>query len=189
MIAQRAGRRAISVEYLTLGWNSLEAAVAVASGISATVVLLRLRSLVAGNEPNERKERRALQVVAVCFYALAVYVLVDAAISLALAEHPTTSPAGIAITAAALVVMPALAAAKHRISTQLDADAATVLRADAAETVLCAVLAATTLLGVGLDTAFGWWWADPAVSLAVVYCAVKEGREAWAGELDRCIED
>lgn len=66
--------------------------------------------------------------------------------------------------------------------------AAALLRADAAETSLCTVLSATTLIGVGLDAAFGWWWADPGASLAVVYFAVREGREAWAGELD-CGDD
>lgn len=128
-----------------------------------------------------------------CFYALAAYVVIDATISLVEADHPTVSRAGIAISAAALVVMPILAMAKRRAAGRLAANGfdgpAALLRADAAETALCAVLAATTLAGVGLDAVFGWWWADPVASLAVVYFAVKEGREAWAGELYCCGED
>lgn len=209
---QRAARQAVGVEYLTLGWNSLEAVVALVSGVvaasvaltafgidsgielvSATVVVIRLRALIAGGEPDEAKERRALRVVAVCFYALTGYVVIDAAISLAVAEHPTVSPAGIAISVAALIVMPTLATAKRRVADRLAADEhngpAALLGADAAETTLCAALAATTLAGIGFDAVFGWWWADPVASLAVVYFAIKEGREAWAGQLDCCDED
>lgn len=200
---------ALRAEYATLGWNTLEAVVALVSGVvaasvaltafgidsgielvSAGVVLVRLRALLARGEPDEQKERRALRIVAVCFYALAAYVLIDATISLALRDRPATSPTGIAISAAALIVMPTLAAAKRRIAGGLDTSglsgAAVLLRADAAETVLCAVLAATTLVGLGLNAAFGWWWADPIASLTVVYFAIKEGREAWEGELDCC---
>lgn len=200
-----AARRAVSLEYATLGWNTVEAVVAIASGVvaasvalmafgidsgielvSATVVVVRLRALIAGGEPDEAKERLALRVVAVCFFALAAYVVIDAAVSLIAAGHPSTSVSGMAVTAAALIVMPVLAVSKRRTATHL-ADAAlagpaALLRADASETMLCAVLSVTTLVGVGLNAALGWWWADPVASLAVVYFAVKEGREAWAGE-------
>ena len=200
------------VEYLTLGWNTVEAVVAMVSGVvaasvaltafgidsaielvSAAVVLVRLRALLARGEPDERKERRALRIVAVCFFALAAYVIIDATVSLARGDHPAVSLAGIAISVAALVVMPTLAVAKHRVAGHLDRKslpgAAALLRADAAETGLCAVLAATTLLGLGLNAAFGWWWADPVASFAVVYFAIQEGREAWEGELDCCTDE
>jgi len=203
-------RRAVRLESATLGWNSIEAAVAIVSGIlagsvalmafgidsgievvSATIVMIRLRALIGGGEPDKAKERTALKAVAVCFYALAGYVIVDAAISLARADHPSASPSGLAITAAALVVMPALAMKKRRAASSLAVSGhhgpATLLRADAAETLLCAVLSVTTLVGVSLDSAFGWWWADPVASLAVIYFAIKEGREAWQGEL--CCDD
>ena len=212
MPAARAGaaRRAVRLEYATLTWNTLEAAVAVVSGVlaasvaltafgidsgielvSAAIVAVRLRALLTGEEPDEAKERTALQAVAICFYALAAYVTVDAAINLIRADHPAISPSGIAIAAAALIVMPLLAAAKKRAAARLSYHGhpgpAALVRADAAETLLCAVLSVTTLLGVGLDAAFGWWWADPAASLAVVYFAIKEGREAWEGDL--CLRD
>ncbi len=199
-------RRGLGIEYVTLGWTALEAIVAIVSGviaasialtafgidsgielISAGIVAVRLRSLIVQGKANEVKERRALRVVAVSFYVLALYVLVDATLVLTLGEHPAVSVAGIAVTAAALIVMPTLAIAKRRIAFRLDADRlpgpAALLRADAAETALCAVLSATTLIGLGLNAGFGWWWADPAVSLVVVYFALKEGREAWMGEL------
>ena len=207
----RLARRSLGVEYLTIGWNVIEAAVAVVTGViaasvaltafgidsgielvSAAIVAVRLRSLIVTKETNEEKERRALRVVAVCFYALAVYVLVDATLTLSSGEHPAASPIGIGVTVAALVVMPALAAAKRHLANRFDADRlsgfATILRADAAETALCAVLAGTTLLGLGLNALFGWWWADPTASLVVVYFAVNEGREAWRGELV-CADD
>jgi divalent metal cation (Fe/Co/Zn/Cd) transporter len=53
------------------------------------------------------------------------------------------------------------------------------LIADSAETAFCATTAAATLAGVGLNTALGWWWADPAAALAIAALAVKEGLEAW----------
>jgi len=211
-IGSKSARRALGLEYFTIGWNSFEALVAIASGllaasvaltafgidsgielISATIVALRLRSLISTGEASEEKERRALRVVAVCFYALALYVLFDASLSLALGDRPTVSYVGIAVTVAALIVMPTLAFTKRRVAIHLAADnhpgPAALMRADAAETALCAVLSAATLIGLGLNAGFGWWWADPAVSLVVVYFAVKEGREAWAGELVCSDED
>ena len=208
--AERTGpslaRRGLGIEYLTLGWSTLEATVAIVSGVIATslaltafgidsgielftaaIVAVRLRSLLVSGETNEAKERRALRIVAVSFYALALYVLLDATLALALEVHPAVSPVGLGVTAVALLVMPTLAIAKRRMAVRLDADRLTgpaaLLRADATETALCAVLSATTLIGLGLNAGFGWWWADPVSSLVVVYFAVKEGREAWQGEL------
>ncbi len=119
--------------------------------VSVVVVLMHLRALVAGGEHDEWKERQALRIIAVCFYVLAVYVFIDVTLSIVFAVHPATSPAGVAISAVALIVMPTLAAAKRRVAVRLDTSGligpAILLRADAAETALCAVLSATTLLG------------------------------------------
>jgi divalent metal cation (Fe/Co/Zn/Cd) transporter len=91
------------------------------------------------------------------------------------------------VTAAAAVVMPALAWAKRRTAKELNAHGhqgpALLLNADAAETLLCATLSVATLIGVGANAVFGWWWADPLAGLVVVYFAIREGREAWEGEL------
>ena len=204
-------RQALRLEYVTIVWNTFEAIVAIASGIiaasvaltsfgidsgieviSAIVIAVRLRSLIASGEADEEKERRALRIVAILFYVLAVYVLIDASLTLALRDHPAASPVGIAVTSAALIIMPIFAIAKRRVARRLDAvelsGPAILLRADSSETALCAVLSATTLLGLGLNSGFGWWWADPIASLVVVYFAIREGREAWLGEIV-CIED
>jgi len=202
----RSARTAVRLEYATVGWNAVEAAVAVGSGIgagsvalvafgldsaievvSATVVLVHLRAVLAGSEPNAVRQRRALRTIAVTFFALAAYVTVDAVATLLRGDRPDASPLGLAVTGAAVIVMPTLAWAKRRTAKSLLAHghqgSAVLLTADAAETMLCAVLSAATLVGVGANAAFGWWWADPLAGLVVVYFAVREGREAWEGEL------
>ena len=90
------------------------------------------------------------------------------------------SPVGIGLALASLAVMPALAMAKKRTGLQLGS--ATLL-ADATETMFCAALSAILLAGLALNAAFGWWWADPVAALGIAILAVREGREAWAGEL------
>ncbi len=200
-------RTAIRLEYATIGWNGVEAVAAVGAGlasasvalvafgldsaieiVSATVVLLHLRALLRGAAPDEDRERRALRIIAVTFFALAAYVSVEAAAALIRREQPDASPLGVAVTAAALVVMLALARAKRATSGRLAADghpaSAALLSADAAETALCAVLSLATLVGLLANTMLGWWWADPLASLVVVYFAIREGREAWEGELE-----
>jgi hypothetical protein len=118
----------VRLEYATIGWNVLEAAVAVGSGIvagsvalvafgldsaievvSATVVLVHLRAVLDGTEPNAARQRRALRIIAVTFFALAAYVSVDAVLTVLRADRPSASPLGLVVTAAAAVVMPALA--------------------------------------------------------------------------------
>lgn len=87
---------------------------------------------------------------------------------------------GIVITALALAVMPLLSRAKQRIGERLQNR---LIIADAAETKVCALLSLATVVGVLLYSRFGWWWADPLASLAIVYFAMREGLEAWGGEL------
>lgn len=200
-----AARRAVRLEYATIGWNTLEAIVAIVSGalaasvalmafgidsaieiVSAAVVAVRLRALLAGIERDERRQRRALLLVAGCFFALAAYIIIDASLTLARGDHPATSVAGTAIAAAALVVMPLLAIGKRRAGGRL-ANAglrgpALLVRADGTETLLCAVLAASTLVGLVLNATMKWWWADPLSSLTIVYFAIREGLEAWPGD-------
>jgi divalent metal cation (Fe/Co/Zn/Cd) transporter len=203
---QRSARSAVRLEYATIAWNAVEAGVAVASGIvagsvalvafgldsaieivSATVVLVHLRALLAGVEPDADRERRALRIIAVTFFLLAAYVSVDAAVTLVAAEHPRVSPVGLAVTATAVIVMPLLAWRKRQaafaLSSEGQAGSAALLIADSAETALCGVLSLATLIGLGTNAALGWWWADPLASLVVVYFAIREGREAWEGEL------
>jgi divalent metal cation (Fe/Co/Zn/Cd) transporter len=201
----RAAHTAVRLEYATIGWSLVEAVAAVASGlvagsvvlvafgldsaieiVSATVVLLHLRALLAGAEPDRARERRALRVIAVTFFALAAFVTVDVVVTLVRGDRPEVSPVGLAVAVAALVLMPTLAWAKRNTATGLEQQgqrpSAVLLRADAAETLLCGALSLATVIGVGANAALGWWWADPVAALVVVYYAVREGREAWAGE-------
>lgn len=199
-------RAGIRVEWLTIGWMILEAAVGIWAGlaarsvaliafgldsvielVSATVVLVRLRVENRGPamtaEQVEYAERRASRVVGWSLFALAAYVVVQSAYVLLTRAAPDASPAGIVLAVAALVVMPALVRAKRRIASALGSAA---LRGDAAEGVVCAYMAAMLLAGLVLRAAFGWWWADPVAALGIVYFIVREGREALEGERACC---
>src|SRR5664280_189082 len=153
----------------------------------ATVVLVHLRAVLAGSEPNTVRQKRALRTIAVTFFALATYVTVDAAVTLLRSDRPSASPLGLVVTGAAVIGMPTLAWAKRRTARALVAhghqSSAVLLRADATETMLCAALSLATLIGIGANAALGWWWADPLAGLVVVFFAVREGHEAWEGEL------
>jgi divalent metal cation (Fe/Co/Zn/Cd) transporter len=189
---------------LTIGWNSLEAIVAIASGVmagsialvgfgldsivevgSALVIVWRLSHRGADHEADQRIERRAVRLIALTFLAIAVYVLYDSASKLlGVSDEPISSPIGLAITTLSLVVMPTIALAKHRVARGLGSVA---LKADAAETQLCTYLSAVVLIGLAANSLFGWWWMDPIAGLVVAALAVKEGREAWSsGELCAC---
>jgi divalent metal cation (Fe/Co/Zn/Cd) transporter len=192
----RLHRKALRLEWLTTLWNVLEAVIAIGAGTvsgstaliafgvdslievsSALVVLWRLLK-VGPNAPLEEArdaDRRAHLFVGITFFLLAAYVLVDA--SLALVNHavPESSPAGIALAAASLIVMPALAVTKRRIGRQMGSRA---LEADALETWLCAYLSGSLLLGLALNSLMGIWWADPIAALAMVPFMIWQGRSA-----------
>jgi divalent metal cation (Fe/Co/Zn/Cd) transporter len=189
---RRLLRRAFRLEYLTLAWMVLEAAIAVTAGVvarsialvafgldsiielfAALVVIWQLRGLA---EEQEAKERVALRLISVTFFALAAYVAGEAIYDLVRGARPEVSVVGIAIAAAALVAMPVLSIMKTRVGHRLSNPA---LVAEAAESMFCAVLAAVVLLGLALNAAFGWWWADPVAALIVAAFAIREGVEAW----------
>lgn len=182
----------MALAWATLAWNLVEAVVALAAGLaagsialvgfgvdagvellSAVVVLWQFRGVAVD------RERLALRLIAVSFFALAAYVGVQAVVDLVRGSEPEPSPAGIAIAAASLVVMPLLARAKRRTGRRLHSP--TVL-ADGNQTRLCAYLSAVLLAGLVLNATLGWWWADPAAALAIAGLAANEGREAWAGD-------
>ena len=192
-------RQAVQLEQFSIAWMLIEAGVAVTAGIiagslaltsfgfdsvielvSALLVLRRLRAELAHGQPDERAERRVLRIIAVTFFVLAAYVVIGSVIDLITSAHPESSPVGIGLTVCSLLIMPLLGWRKRRAGSLLGNR---LVQADAAETILCATLAATTLLGLVLFTALGWGWADPIAALAVAYFAVREGREAWHGEL------
>jgi len=191
----RLRRRGFWLEYASMAWMTAEAAVAIISGIiassialigfgldsvieffAAAVVVWQLRGAI-----SQERETRALRLIAVTFFALAAYLAAEAITDLASQHRPEQSVAGIAVTAAALVVMPLLALAKRRTGQLLGNQA---LIADAAESAFCAFTSAAALAGIGLNAWLGWWWADPAAALVIAGLAVREGLEAWEEDDD-----
>ena len=190
-------RRARRLEYLTIGWNLLEALVAVGAGLaagSAALVGFGLDSLIESasggallwrlrsDEDAERRERIALRLVGISFLLLAAYVAFDAGKTLLYVERPDESPVGIGLAALSLAVMPLLARAKRRVAAQLNSRA---LAADSRQTDICAYLSAILLGGLLLNAALGWWWADPVAGLVMSPFIAKEGIDALRGE-KRC---
>jgi divalent metal cation (Fe/Co/Zn/Cd) transporter len=189
-------RRARTLSLLSIGWITVEAGVAIAAAfLAGSVALLAfgLDSLIelasagtilwlytGSRVGSEAAERRAQQLVAICFVALALYVTFDAIDTLASGAHPDTSWPGVAVAAGAIVFMPLLARAKSRVAAQLGS-AATA--GDAAQSWLCAIGAAAVLLSILANAALGWWWLDPIAGLGIAAIAVREGRQAWAGEV------
>jgi divalent metal cation (Fe/Co/Zn/Cd) transporter len=190
-------RRGLRLEYLTLGWNLVEAAVAVAAGIfagsialvgfgidsviemsSGAILLWRLASD-RQEEARERIEARALQLVGASLLALAGYVAIEAARTLIEREAPHVSYTGMALAVASLIVMPLLARAKRRVAAGI---ASRALVADSRQTDICAWLSAILLAGLVLNAWQGWWWSDPAAALLMVPFIAKEGVEALKGE-------
>jgi divalent metal cation (Fe/Co/Zn/Cd) transporter len=183
-------RRGILLNYLTIGYNTVEAIVSLAAGIIAGSVALvsfgvdsaievtsagaaqvRLR---ADSDPARREkfEQWTHRVVGASFLLLAAYVLIDAGRSLLLRQPPESSEVGIILLALSVVVMPLLARAKRKVAVGLRSG---TLAADAAQTSLCAYLSVIALAGVGLNALFGWWWADPIAAIAMLPIILKEG--------------
>ena len=189
-------RRARTLSLLSIAWMTVEAAVAsVAALLAGSVALLgfgldSLIELVSAStilwlytgrrSGSPAAERRAQQLIAICFAALALYVAFDAIDKLAGTSHPDVSWPGVAVSAVAIILMPLLARAKGRVAAELGS-AATA--GDAAQSYLCAVSAAAVLLSILANAALGWWWLDPIAALGIAGLAVHEGREAWAGEV------
>jgi divalent metal cation (Fe/Co/Zn/Cd) transporter len=194
-------RQGLLLEYFTVGWNALEAAVGLAAGLAAgsvalvgfaldsvveassgTILIWRLRSEKTGARTGEEAEHKAIRLVAVAFFALAGYVGGQALIDLFLRSRPHESLPGIVLAAVSLAVMPLLAWRKRLVARELDSRA---LQADSTQTSLCTYLSAILLVGLTANSAFGWWWADPLAGLAIAAFAAKEGQELWGGD-ERC---
>jgi divalent metal cation (Fe/Co/Zn/Cd) transporter len=131
-----------------------------------------------GKDP-EARERTVLKVIAVSFFALALYVIVESVRSLLGVESAEHSTVGIVLAAVSLLVMPFLSYAQRRAGRELGSASAV---ADSKQTLLCTYLSGVLLVGLLLNSLFGWSWADPIVALVIAAVAVKEGREAWRGE-------
>lgn len=194
-----AGRRAAlsrRVRLLVAGtitYNVLEAVVAISAGSvasSAALIGFGLDSVIevasaaavawqfSGRDP-EARERTALKVIALSFFALALYVTVESVRSLVGADPAGHSTAGIVLAAVSLLVMPLLSYAQRRAGRELGSASAV---ADSRQTLLCTYLSGVLLVGLLLNSLFGWSWADPVVALVIAAVAVREGRQAWRGE-------
>jgi divalent metal cation (Fe/Co/Zn/Cd) transporter len=188
-------RRAVRLEYFTVGWNVLEAVVALIAGIVASSIALvgfgldSVIETVSGlallwrfkqrGLEEEVAESHAIQVVGATFFALAAYVGYEAVSDLRLGHRPEFSLPGFVLALLSLIVMPVLGVAKRRTASKL---ASRALAADGMETLVCALLSAALVLGLGLNGWLGWWWADPAAGLLITAFMVREGYEAFAGE-------
>lgn len=196
-LRQRNLRRGITLEYLTLGWNTIEGLVALGSGMvsgsvaligfgidsfietsSGAVLLWRLRSEHRGADA-DALERRALKLVGIGFVLLAIYVAFDSLKALIQREQPEHSLVGIGIAVLSLMVMPWLALQKRKTAGNLNSQA---MQADSRQTSLCAYLSAILLIGLALNAAFGWWWADPIAALVMVPLIAREGIQAMNGK-------
>ena len=192
----RHGRK---LEYFTIGWNIVEAGVAIGAGwfagsialvgfgvdsliesLSGLALLWRLSSPV----HEESREKIALKLVGISFLILAAYIAFEAIKSLIAREPPLTSFVGIGLSIASLIIMPLLARAKRLSASNLESRA---MKADSRQTDLCAYLSAILLGGLVLNALLGWWWADPVAGLIMVPIIAREGFEGLRGEVcDDC---
>ena len=193
-------RRALRLEYVTVGWNLIEGLVAVTAALAAGSVALLgfgidsfvesasgsilIWRLLAERthtdaEAIEAIERRAQKLVAVSLFGLAAYILFEALKTLVLQERPEPSAVGIALTSLSIGVMWWLARAKRRTAIALGSRA---LEADAFQTTACWWLSLIVLGGIVVNAVTGWWWADPVAAIAMCVFLVREGREAWEGD-------
>lgn len=189
--------RARLLTWLTMAWNAVEAVVATIAGVvagSASLVgfgvdaMIEVSSagIVAWRLGKERHEvcqqdtdRVATRLIAGSLALLAIWVGYESAADLLGGARPEASPAGIAIAALSLVVMPVLARAKRRVAPILGSRA---VEADAAQTNICAWLSAVLLVGLGANALFGWWWADPLSGLGIAVLAAVEARRTWTAD-------
>jgi len=178
-----------------VAWNAVEGVVAIGAGIatgsvsligfgadsfieviSAVALLWRLRKAGPNASAEERgeAERRALYMVAATFFFLAAYIAYEAFGALLSGEGPEDSTVGLVLSVVSLLVMPALAYGKRRTGREMGSEA---LKADAVETWVCSYLSLALLAGVGLNAAFGWWWADPVGAVAMLPVILWQGLE------------
>jgi divalent metal cation (Fe/Co/Zn/Cd) transporter len=187
-------RRAKALSWLSLAYMSAEGAIAITAALLASSVALlgfgldsvieALASIIViwrftgSRRLSEHAEQLAQRLVAITFFLLAPYIAQDAIRTLAGGQHPTTSWLGIGLSISSIITMPLLANAKQQIGQRLGSGATA---GEGAQNMLCAYLATGVLTGLVLNAAFGLWWADPAVALAIAVLALNEGRQTWRG--------
>ena len=197
--ANKANREAVLTRRIrllvaaTISYNVIEAVVAISAGTIASSTALigfGLDSVIevssaaavawqfSGRDPKSR-EKKALRLIAIAFFALAAFVTVGAVRSLLGAGEAEHSTVGIILAAVSLAVMPFLSLAQRRAGRELGSRSAV---ADSRQTLLCTYLSGVLLLGLVLNSTLGWSWADPVAALVIAAVAVKEGLDAWKGE-------
>jgi divalent metal cation (Fe/Co/Zn/Cd) transporter len=185
----------VRLEVFTVGWNIIEATVAIGAGllvgsvaligfgvdsgievISAVALLWRLLKAGpnTGVQEESAAEKKALYLVAATFFLLAAYILYEAIGSLLSGEGPESSTVGLVLSILSILIMPTLAYLKGRTGREMGSRA---LVADSKETWVCAYLSVALLAAVGLNEAFGWWWADPLGALAMLPVIFWQGWE------------
>lgn len=177
----------------TITYNEIEAAVALTEGVrvsSTALIGFGLDSVIevssaaavawqfAGRDP-EARERVALRIIAFSFFGLAAYVTVDSLRALFGVGEARHSTVGIALAAASLAIMPVLSWAQRRAGRELGSLSAV---ADSKQTLLCTYLSGVLLVGLLVNSLFGWAWADPIAALVIAAVAVREGIDAWKGD-------
>jgi divalent metal cation (Fe/Co/Zn/Cd) transporter len=196
---ERLERQARGLAWVGIGWHVIEFGIALGAGLAASSIALigfgidSLIESLAGfvvlwlftgrRLTSPTAERRAQQMIAISFFALAAYVGIEAVRSLIIGLEPEPSWVGIGLAAFTAPTMPLLALAKRRIGHKLGS-AATVQ--EASQTQLCAYLSIALLVGLGANALFGWWWADPLSALVIAGLALREGRESWRGDSCGC---
>lgn len=186
-------RRIRLIVGFTIGYNVIEAVIAIAAGSaasSAALIGFGLDSVVevlsaaavawqfTRSDP-ERYEKPTLRVIAVSFFLLAAYVIVSALLSLTGVTTPEHSTVGVILTAVSIVVMPVVSLLERRTGRELGSATAV---ADAKQTLICAYLSVAVLLGLVLNALLGWGWADAVAALVIAGFAIREGVEAWQGD-------
>ncbi|MFB2599943.1 cation transporter [Herbiconiux sp. P17] len=186
-------RRIRVIVAVTIGYNLIEAVVAIAAGTAAssgaligfgldsTIEVLSAAAVAwqfTRRDP-ERWEKGTLRVIAVAFFTLALSVGSSSVLALTGVVEAEHSTVGILLTALSVVIMPFLSLAERRTGRELGSATAV---ADSKQTLICTYLSAAVLVGLLLNSLFGWWWADPVAALVIVVFAVREGLEAWRGD-------
>ncbi|HEY1097330.1 MAG TPA: cation transporter [Myxococcota bacterium] len=186
-------RRIRFIVTFTIVYNVIEAIIALWAGTaasSAALIGFGLDSVVEvlsaaavawqfSRKDPERWERPTLRLIAVAFFALAAYVTVSAILTLTGVVEPEHSAVGLLLAAVSILVMPA--ASLFERATGRELGSATAI-ADSKQTMLCALLSVAVFVGLGLNTLFGWTWADSVAALVIAGFAVREGLEAWKGD-------
>ena len=188
-------RKVRLLSWLSLGWMTIEGAVAITAGVVASSVALvgfGLDSVIEGVASliiiwrftgdrilSHAAEQRAQKLVAIQFFLLAPYVAIESVRVLVDGEHPSVSVVGIALSVGSIVFMPMLGIAKERLADQIGSAAT---KGEGRQNMLCAYLAGALFVGLLGNELFGAWWLDPAVGLLIAAVAVREGVDAWRGE-------